>query len=1282
MMITTQQNISYGAQPLKTLQGGGVPGLKPRRGPLNATGGPLTLSCPVRGQGTGVKATDHQEDKTINIIQWNAEGVYQKKTPLMQRLKKEDVDVACIQETHLKEKHRFRVEGYQAFRHDRKRTKKGGVLILVKNSIPAQDFIVETNEQAEIQGVKIKIGDRQLKIFNIYSPQNTDLSLDLIQIEDKDCLVLGDFNSHSEAWGYKEADARGEQVEDWQVDTKLVLLNDPDDPPSFFSRTWLKSYTPDLAFATNDLAGISSRTVLAQLGGSDHRPIRVSFDLGYKPKGANTLPRWNYKRANWERFSDLTDLYSLKINNTRENLNTKIKSMNRIILQAAKETIPRGARKNYQPYWSEELQQQEDAVEEARLLVEENGTIENNIAFKAASAKHTQTYIQGARNSWHKKTSELNLDKDSHKLWNLARSLSDENNRSSPITLEKEGKLISGRECANAFIDHYSSASDLKVTTERQREILQAQENDRDLTIEPGMDKPFITEELDDALRFLPLKKSPGPDEITNEMLINLGPKCKKKLLQLFNDGWRTGTVPQIWREAIMIPVHKAGKDKSKAENYRPISLTSCMGKLMERLINTRLMWHLEKKQHIKPEQAAFRQNRSTEDQVTYVSQAIEDAFQDQKHALVVWIDLEKAFDKVWREGLKRKLRQCGVGGRMYKWIGQYLQNRKARVQVKQHLSQKKDIRQGVPQGGVLSPTLFLIFIGDIISRLPRNVKGAIYADDLALWCSEEHIGTAQHRLQLALNEIATWANSWLVKINEKKTTYTVFTLSTKPQKANLSINGVRLQEESTPTYLGVTLDKRLSWKAQIQKNQTKAKLRLALMKKLCGTGWGADQNVLKKLYIGSVRPVLEYGMAATSTASYSNTMKLTRIQNQAMRMMTGAMRTTPITSLETTTGLQPIKDRREEKVLSQAAKFRRLEDHPMNQRMRQPTKSRLKSRTSFIHHSRDLERDVQSHIPKPIAQADVLPPWERSCLPKICTSIPGIRRKGHQSDLQRKHLALDYIHSYFPEHQWTHAYTDGSAVEAVREGGSGVYIKYQDEPANIRLPTGQISTNFNAEAEALKAAALDISRNLGRVKPKVVIFTDALSVLQALQNSKKKDLDELVTALTRLAGCTTVTLQWIPAHCGIQGNEIADRLAKEAGQLEQVESKISFADERTLIKSRFSSKWKQEHPGYNQHDGYYSLDRSEQVLLFRLRTGHNRLNDHMYRILQIGRSEMCPCNTAPMTSAHVLQDCPSLGVTRRDIWPQPTPLEKKLFGNLTDLRRTVRFVQKSGLII
>ena len=345
----------------------------------------------------------------------------------------------------------------------------------------------------------------------------------------------------------------------------------------------------------------------------------------------------------------------------------------------------------------------------------------------------------------------------------------------------------------------------------------------------------------------LKLRKASGPDSITNEMLLHLGPCSKKKLLQLFNDGWRTGTVLQVWREAIMIPILKRGKDKSQAESCQPISLTSCVGKLMERLINTRLMWHLEDKKHIIPEKTAFRQDRSTEDQITYVAQQIEDAFQDKKHTLAVWIDLEKAFDKVRKESLKWKLHQCGVAGRMYKWTGQYMHNRKAKVQIEQHLSKKRTLWQGVPQGGVLSPTLFLIFIRDILHRVPKKIQGAIYADDLALWCCEEYITTANYRLQQALQVIEAWARTWLVKVNEKKTTFTIFSLSNQKHSVHLKLNGQTQQQEDTPTYLGVTLDRRLTWKNQLQKNQARAKIRLALMKKLSCTEWGADQNVLKK---------------------------------------------------------------------------------------------------------------------------------------------------------------------------------------------------------------------------------------------------------------------------------------------------------------------------------------------------------------------------------------------------------------------------------------------------
>ena len=166
--------------------------------------------------------------------------------------------------------------------------------------------------------------------------------------------------------------SRGEEVEDWQVDNGLVILNKHDDPLTFLSRRWLSSTTPDLAFAANDLSRIASRTVLSQLGGSDHKPIKISLDLQYRPQRTSTFPRWNYKRANWECFSKLVGQLTQKINNKRPDLNTKIKAFNQAVLKAAQESIPRGARKSYRSYWTEELQQQEDAVREARNLVEEN----------------------------------------------------------------------------------------------------------------------------------------------------------------------------------------------------------------------------------------------------------------------------------------------------------------------------------------------------------------------------------------------------------------------------------------------------------------------------------------------------------------------------------------------------------------------------------------------------------------------------------------------------------------------------------------------------------------------------------------------------------------------------------------------------------------------------------------------------------------------------------------------------------------------------------------------
>ena len=139
-------------------------------------------------------------------------------------------------------------------------------------------------------------------------------------------------------------------------------------------------------------------------------------------------------------------------------------------------------------------------------------------------------------------------------------------------------------------------------------------------------------------------------------MLKHLGPQAKKKLLQLFNASWETSNIPKTWKKAI-----KCGKCRTKAESYRPISLTSSVCKLMERIVNARLMWLLEKDKLLIPEQAGFRQLRSAEDQLAYISQIIEDGFQEKKHTVAVWIDMEKAFDKVSTEGQVNKLNIISV---------------------------------------------------------------------------------------------------------------------------------------------------------------------------------------------------------------------------------------------------------------------------------------------------------------------------------------------------------------------------------------------------------------------------------------------------------------------------------------------------------------------------------------------------------------------------------------------------------------------------------------------
>ena len=170
--------------------------------------------------------------------------------------------------------------------------------------------------------------------------------------------------------------------------------------------------------------------------------------------------------------------------------------------------------------------------------------------------------------------------------------------------------------------------------------------------------------------------------------------------------------------------------------------------------------------------------------------------------------------------------------------------------------------------------------------------------------------------------------------------------------------------------------------------------------------------------------------------------------------------------------------------------------------------------------------------------------------------------------------------------------------MDATRDGGGGVYIRYTDEETLIPVANGRFSTNFRAEAEAMRIAAAHVREHKDKAKEQVVIFSDAQSVLSALKDSRRKEMNELASTLADIATQVYLALQWIPAHCGIHGNETADRLAKGGGQLDQENTEVTYDEEKTIIKALSRKRWHQQHPHYDRHDSYHQQGRADQVIL------------------------------------------------------------------------------------
>ena len=363
-----------------------------------------------------------------------------------------------------------------------------------------------------------------------------------------------------------------------------------------------------------------------------------------------------------------------------------------------------------------------------------------------------------------------------------------------------------------------------------------------------------------------------------------------------------------------MIPIPKPNKDHSTPLNFRPISLTSCLCKLMEKIVNFRLTWFLEKEMCLSNLQSGFRPNRSTSDCLVQVSSDIQEAISRNKHTIVVFFDIMKAYDTAWKRGILLSLFKFGLRGCLPMFIKLFLSDRKIAVRVGSTTSQPWNIDEGTPQGSVLSCTLFAVAMDGVLGKLSQTeVKAALYVDDLTIYASGS-TRTAERKIQTAIKKIEQWSKETGLQFSTAKTVSMHICRARLHGGAwcqkispDLKLNGVQIPSKETHTYLGLVLDSSLRWHKHIEYLRTDCQRRLALLRHLSHLDWGADAKTLLRHYSSFIKAKLDYGAEAYGSACVSVLRRLDPIQNQALRVATGAFRTSPVASLEVLTGVKPL---------------------------------------------------------------------------------------------------------------------------------------------------------------------------------------------------------------------------------------------------------------------------------------------------------------------------------------------------------------------------------------
>ena len=523
----------------------------------------------------------------------------------------------------------FQIPGYHLIpRHRNARwdlKKGGGVAIYVD-----QDIQFTTKLINDIEGISIEIAE--IKIYNVYIPNKGIKFKKFQSIFNEADIIVGDFNAHHPIWGGSIITTHGRQIFQKIHENDYECLNDGS--PTYFEANGYRT-SIDLTFIKANLNKNVKWTNTLQRCGSNHTIILTQIgQINYQPQ--NKIPYWNLHKADWLNFAAKASTFinsSIISPDVNEFHNNLINNINKAAELTIPKKLPNSVTK-YKPWWNQDCLSAIKQRNKAFNKVSKTHQPQDYIIYKKLKAKAEYTIKQAKTNYWEQTCNNLNDTNNTKNLWNKINQVNNVNkNKPIPTLIENQTKIKDPQILADTFAQKFAKDYSIENIPPNKLEIRNKFIQRFNKDIEEAKIKKGAS--INDPIKFQELKEAiregkntvPGQDQIGLIFYQKLPDDVLQIILNLFNLIWKSGQLPNQWKEAIIIPILKPNKDPTSNLSYRPIALTSTLCKLMERIINKRLVWFLNSEHKFNRYQSGFMKNRCTTDHIIRLMEDIYNAF-------------------------------------------------------------------------------------------------------------------------------------------------------------------------------------------------------------------------------------------------------------------------------------------------------------------------------------------------------------------------------------------------------------------------------------------------------------------------------------------------------------------------------------------------------------------------------------------------------------------------------------------------------------------------------